>query len=479
MAFHYFCGMARFTPRIIPNIQITGIAEDTYAVGRTPEGIVCFVEGAVPGDVVDVLVFNKKKGYFQGSMQRLITPSPDRIAPPCIHFGICGGCKWQHLAYHRQLSEKENRVYQAIQRLGKVEPEERLPIMGCEQTYFYRNKLEFTFSNKRWLTREEMNLQEMPRKEPGLGFHRPGAFDQIVDIDECLLQADPSNELRNFIREFTKAREWAYFNVRSREGWLRNLIVRTTSIGEVMIVLSVHYEQPEWIEELLSVLDHRFPQLTTICYVINPKANDTISDLDYTVWKGPGYIVEVLGGIKYKIGPKSFFQTNTPQTLRLYEAAVRFADIRPHHIIYDFYTGLGSIALFVARQCKKVIGVENVEAAIEDAKENARWNNITNAEFIAGDMKDVFNQEFTSTHGRADVIITDPPRAGMHGDVIESLLELAAPRIVYISCNPATQARDINLLSVKYKLDKIQPVDMFPHTNHVESIALLTLISSV
>lgn len=469
--------MARFRPRIIPDVKITGIAEGSYAVGRASEGTVCFVEGAVPGDVVEFLAIQKKKGCYFGSIKFLQHSSPYRISAPCEHFGICGGCKWQHYDYPAQLAEKEDKVRQAIRRIGKVEPGSFLPIIGCENPYYYRNKLEFTFSNKRWLTQEEMRLNNIPVHEPGLGFHRPKAFAQVVDIQHCMLQTEPSNAIRNFIRDFTLDRQWEYYNIRSGEGYLRNLIVRTSSLGQVMVILCVREDLPERIDELFSALMQRFPEISTLCYVINDKGNDSIYDLEVQIWSGPGFIVEVLGAIKYKIGPKSFFQTNTHQSKLLYDTAVKMAGIRKDDLVYDFYTGLGSIALYVASQCRSVIGVENIEAAIEDAKENAHFNDITNAQFICGDMKDVFNETFISKYGKADVIITDPPRAGMHESVVKTMLDLESPRIVYVSCNPATQARDINWLSEKYQLDKLQAVDMFPHTGHVESVALLTLAS--
>jgi len=467
--------MARFRQYIIPSITISGIAEDSYAVGRTPDGQVVFVADAVPGDNVDALVFRKKKGYLEGSLQHLNQASPERVEARCTYFGICGGCKWQHFSYEGQLREKENKVKQNIVRIGKVQAKEILPILPCAETFFYRNKLEFTFSNKRWLTREEMSLQETPLKEPGLGFHRPGAFDQVVDIDQCFLQAEPSNAIRNFIRRFALEQGWTFYNVRQQEGWLRNLIVRTSSMGEVMVILSVHTSDTEKINTLFTAMQSRYSEISTLLYVVNGKPNDSILDQDVVIWSGAGYIIEMLGKVKYKIGPKSFFQTNTHQAERLFNQVKLFAEIKSNDNVYDFYTGLGSIALFLADQCRQVIGVENVQAAIDDAKDNARLNGIENAHFICGDMKDIFNQSFIDTYGSADVVITDPPRAGMHPEVVQTLLQMAAPKIVYISCNPATQARDIQLLSEKYSLEKLQAVDMFPHTNHIESIALLKL----
>jgi len=471
-------GKGRFNPIILTGRTITGIAEDSKSVCRTDDGQVCFVEGAVPGDVVDVLVLQKKKGFLIGVMQNLITPSPERVEPVCEHFGICGGCKWQNFSYKGQLAEKQNKVEQAIIRIGKVEPDEFLPILGCEEPYYYRNKLEYTFSNKRWLTKDEMSLEGDILKEPGLGFHRPGAFDKIVDIDHCWLQPDPSNQIRNFVKEFAKQQNWPFFNVRAREGFMRNLLIKTSSLGETMVLVAFHYDDQDAIKLLLDAMLVRFESITTLLYVINEKANDTFLDLPCITYSGPGYIVEMLGKIKYKLGPKSFFQTNIKQTINLYDQALAFAALKPTDLVYDLYTGLGSIALYAASQCEKIVGVENVAPAIEDAKSNAEWNNITNAEFVVGNVEDVMNESFISKYGRPDVVITDPPRAGMHGDVVNTLLQLECPKIVYISCNPSTQARDIQILSEKYNLDKLQAVDMFPQTNHIEAVALLTLKKS-
>ena len=470
-------GKGRFNPIILTGRTITGIAEDSKSVCRTDDGQVCFVEGAVPGDVVDVLVLQKKKGFLIGVMQKLITPSPERVEPVCEHFGICGGCKWQNFSYKGQLAEKQNKVEQAIVRIGKTEPKEFLPILGCEEPYYYRNKLEYTFSNKRWLTKDEMSLEGDILKEPGLGFHRPGAFDKIVDINHCYLQPDPSNEIRNFVKWFAKEQEWPFFNVRAREGFMRNLLIKTSSLGEIMVMVSFHYDDQDAIKLLLDAMLARFDDITTLIYVINEKANDTFLDLPCITYYGPGYIVEMLGKVKYKLGPKSFFQTNINQTINLYNIALDFADLKSTDNVYDLYTGLGSIALYAAAHCKKIVGVENVEPAIEDAKSNAIWNNINNAEFVVGNVEDVMNDSFIERYGRPDVIITDPPRMGMHGNVVETLLKLECPKIVYISCNPSTQARDIQLLSEKYELDKLQAVDMFPQTNHIEAVALLTLKS--
>ncbi len=464
-----------FTPLVLPNRDITGIAEESRSVCRSDDGIVCFVEGAVPGDVVDVLVTQKKKGCYFGIINRLVKASPARIKAPCKHFGVCGGCKWQHFDYAGQLREKENKVLQAMLRIGKTEPREFLPILGCEEEYFYRNKLEFTFSNKRWLEPEEMSTEGDIIREPGLGFHRAGAFDKVVDIEECLLQTEPSNAIRNFVREFAIRKNWPFFNVRKREGFLRNLMIKTSSIGEVMVLLSFHYRDDEAIRELMDAIMTAFSSITTLVYVINEKANDTFLDLPIEIYHGPGYIVEKLGDVKYRLGPKSFFQTNTKQAIRLYDLALEFAGLSPDNHVYDLYTGLGSIALYASSHCKSIVGVENVAPAIDDAKANAEWNGISNATFVVGNVEDVVDSDFIAAHGRPDVVITDPPRAGMHEKVIDTLLALECPKIVYISCNPSTQARDVEMLSAKYNLEKLRAVDMFPQTNHVESVALLIM----
>ncbi|MCO6461158.1 MAG: 23S rRNA (uracil(1939)-C(5))-methyltransferase RlmD [Saprospiraceae bacterium] len=465
----------KFNPIILTDRKMTGIAEDSMSVCRTDDGIVCFVDGAVPGDVVDVLITNKKKGSFFGQVHRIIQPSKVRIQAPCTHFGVCGGCKWQHFDYQGQLREKENKVIQTMRRIGKTEPKEYIPILGCEQQYFYRNKLEFTFSNKKWLTAEEMSPEGDVLREPGLGFHRPGAFDKIVDIRHCLLQPDPSNDIRNSIRDFAIRQNWPFFNVRSREGFLRNLLIKTSTTGETMVLLSFHYKDEDAIRVLMDHIITQFPDITTLLYVINPKANDIFLDLPIETYYGPGYIVEMLGNVRYKLGPKSFFQTNTRQAIRLYDRALEFADLKPDDLVYDLYTGLGSIALYTSSHCKKIVGVENVPPAIEDARENASLNGIQNVEFVVGNVEDVVNEDFIARYGVPDVIITDPPRAGMHANAIHTLLRLECPKIVYISCNPATLARDVELLSVKYNLDKLQAVDMFPQTNHIEAVSLLTL----
>lgn len=468
--------MARYKPKVFEDILMTGIAEDSKSVGKTKEGIICFVEGAVPGDVVDVWVYNKKKGYYIGNVERMVKASPFRVDPACKHFGVCGGCKWQHLDYTQQLLEKENKVSQALSRIGKVIPLETLPIMPCDNPYYYRNKLEFTFSNKRWLTSIEIS-DPSANQAPSLGFHRPGAFDKIVDINQCLLQSDPSNDIRLLVKRIALDNDLTFFDLRQQTGLLRNLVIRNTTMGQIMVTLVLTSEEKAVIDLIFNTLIQSYPTITTLVYIINSKPNDSTFDLPFHIWYGPGYIEEQLGDVIFRIGPKSFFQTNTPQTINLYKQAVEFAQLSSTDVVYDLYTGLGSIALYIAKQCKAVIGIEYIQEAINDALENAQLNQIDNVRFYAGDVKDVLVETFIQSQSPPQVIITDPPRAGMHPDVIQSLLTIKADRIVYISCNPSTQARDIQLLSEHYVLSKLRAVDMFPHTNHVESIALLELKS--
>lgn len=457
------------------NITVTGIADKGKAVGRDPDGMVYFVDGAVPGDVVDVLVLRKKKSFRQAVVTDYVSLSPDRIDPVCEHFGECGGCKWQHLDYEAQLRHKQQTVIDAMTKIAKLSPDIIKPIMGSAQTYQYRNKLEYSFSHKRWITQAEVDSGEPVDQYPAVGFHRPGAWDKIVDVYTCHLQDDLSNQLRNGIREYSKEHGLTFYNQRDHKGLLRNMIVRNTSTGEWMLIVAFGEDQPDEIEGLMSYLKSTFPQLTSLQYVVNTKKNDTLYDQDIKVYYGRAYIIEQLRDVRYKVGPKSFFQTNSGQAVTLYDVVVDFAQLQPTDNVYDLYTGLGSIALYVADQCAHVTGIEEVAPAIEDAKENMLLNGIKNATFYAGDVKDILNRDFIDQHGKPDVVITDPPRAGMHSDVVATLLELAAPKIVYVSCNPGTQARDLSLLSEKYIVTKVQPVDMFPHTHHIESVAQLVL----
>ncbi len=467
--------MARRKKKILHNVLIKGIADRGKAVGRDAEGQVVFVENVVPGDVVDVLVLRKKKGVMQGTPVEFIEYSKDRIEAFCSHFEVCGGCKWQHLAYEVQLTHKETVVRDAIQRIAKVEVEDFQPILGSEQTQYYRNKLEFSFSNKRWLTAEELNT-DISNKQDVLGFHRAGAFDKILDIDHCFLQGEPSNKLRNKARELAHAQGLSFYDAREHTGFMRNMIIRKTELGQLMLIVVFGADDMKKIKTFLDAMLESFPEITSLHYCINTKVNDFILDLDIPNYFGPEYVEEKLGDVIFRIGPKSFFQTNTNQAVRLFDVVADFVGLSGNENVYDLYSGIGSIALYLADKCKQVVGIEEVPAAIEDAKINQALNGISNAVFYAGDVRHVLSDEFAKKHGKPDVIITDPPRAGMHANVVEFLLKLEAPKIVYVSCNPGTQARDLFLLKQKYKVTKMRPVDMFPHTHHIENVALLELI---
>ncbi len=462
-------------PIIIPNVQITGTADRGKGVGRSDDGLVLFVEGAVPGDVVDVFIQRKKPEFAEGVVTEFHTQSPLRVEPFCQHFSICGGCKWQNLAYSSQLEHKEKLVQDALRRIGKVQDAAFLPILGAPETTFYRNKLEFAFANRRWLTKEEMEAGE-PFFANVLGFHKANAFDKLIDIQHCWLQAEPSNTLRNGIREIAVGQGLEFYDMRKNVGFLRHLLIRLTTTGELMLIVSFARPDMEEIHQFLDAIRARFAEeITTLVYCINPKLNDYVFDLPMHTYFGKGFVEEKLGELRFKIGPKSFFQTNSRQGKNLYDVVVQFADFQGNENVYDLYTGTGSIALYVAKYCRQVVGIEEVPEAIEDAEENMRLNGIENATFYAGDVKKVLSPEFAERHGRPDLVITDPPRAGMHEKAVQFLLNLAAPRIVYVSCNPATQARDLHLLSEKYDTVKAQPVDMFPHTHHIENVALLKL----
>ncbi len=461
-------------PLTLYEVPIHGIADRGKGVGRTTQGLTVFVEGAVPGDVVDVYVQKKKSGFAEGNVERIVSPSADRVDYFCQHFPVCGGCKWQNLDYAAQLRHKQKVVEDALQRIAKVDVGEFLPILGAPQTTFYRNKLEFGFANKRWLLPEEMGDENLDA-EHALGFHRAGYFDKIIDIQKCWLQPEPSNELRNTCRALALEQGLSFYDMRRHTGLLRNLMVRLTTTGELMLLVSFAQNDLDAIETYLDSILENFPQMTTLVYCINTKMNDSLFDQHMITYYGKGYVVEHLGDLKFKIGPKSFFQTNSIQGKNLYDVTARFAGLTGQENVYDLYTGTGSIALYLARYCRQVVGIEEIPEAIADAEENMRLNDITNAIFYAGDVKNVLSPEFALRHGRPDVVITDPPRAGMHETAVRFLLDLAAPRIVYVSCNPATQARDLNLLSEKYATLKVQPVDMFPHTHHIESVALLEL----
>ena len=466
-------GRRKRFPARIDQVTFSGIADKGFCVGRDPEGKVVFAEQAAPGDVADVAIFKKRKGVLWGRPIHFHQRSTDRVDPFCNHFGVCGGCKWQHLSYEAQLREKEKVVRDAFDRIAKVPIEEFLPILGAPSDRFYRNKLEFGCANRRWLTEEEVKDESISNKEDVIGFHRPGAYDKIIQIDECFLQPEPSNALRNGIRALAIEQGMPFYDMREQHGLLRQLMVRTSLQGDVMLIIAFYQDEPDVIRPFLDAILERFPQVTSLFYTINGKVNEYLMDLDMVNYHGPGYIEEKLGEITYRIGPKSFFQTNPAQAKRLYDVAAEFADLQGHENVYDLYTGIGSIALYVANHCRQVVGIEEIAAAIEDAKANAALNGIENTRFYAGDVRNILSDEFAQEHGRPDVLITDPPRAGMHPKVVEMLLQLGTPRLVYVSCNPATQARDLQLLSEQYDVKKMRPVDMFPHTSHVENVALL------
>lgn len=457
---------------LLENVLITDVAAEGKAIAKV-DGLTVFVPFVVPGDVVDVQLTKKKSSYGEGKAVRFESFSENRTEAFCSHFGVCGGCKWQILPYDEQLKYKHKQVTDNLQRIGKIELPEISPILGASETTFYRNKLEFTFSNKRWLTEKEISTDKEFMQMNALGFHIPGMFDKVLGINKCWLQDDLSNQIRNAVREFCLQNDYSFFDLRNQNGLMRTLIVRNTSIGEWMLIVVFYEDDAEKREKLLNFIADKFPQLTSLLYIINQKANDTITDQEVLVWSGRDYIVEEMEGLKFKIGPKSFYQTNSRQAYNLYKIAREFAGLSGNELVYDLYTGTGTIANFIARDAKKVIGIEFVEEAIEDAQKNSRNNHIENTLFFAGDMRKILTQDFINEHGRPDVIITDPPRAGMHDDVIETILFAEPQRVVYVSCNPATQARDLSLLDAKYRVTRVQPVDMFPHTHHVENVVLL------
>ncbi|WP_158210831.1 23S rRNA (uracil(1939)-C(5))-methyltransferase RlmD [Myroides phaeus] len=464
------------TERIVfENVEVLDAGAKGVSVAKAPDGKVIFIPNVVPGDVVDVQTVKKRKAYYEGRAIKIHKFSEHRIDAVCEHFGACGGCKWQNMKYSQQLFYKNQEVFNNLKRIGKIELPEFEPILGSEETLFYRNKMEFSFSNARWLTPEEVASGEEMGKENALGFHIPKMWDKILDIKKCHLQEDPSNEIRNEIRRFANENGLSFFNPREQEGLLRTLMIRTASTGEVMVLIQFFHEDQEKRELLLNFLAERFPMITSLQYVVNGKANDTIYDQDVVLYKGRDYILEEMEGLKFSINAKSFYQTNSAQAYELYKITRDYAGLTGNELVYDLYTGTGTIAQFVSKAAKKVIGVEAVPEAIEDAKLNAERNNITNCDFFVGDMKNVFNDEFIGTHGHPDVIITDPPRDGMHKDVVEMILKIAPKRVVYVSCNSATQARDLALMDEKYKVIKVRPVDMFPQTHHVENVVLLEL----
>lgn len=458
-------------------LPITGYGANGKAIAKR-EGMVVFVTGAVPGDVADVRVTKKKSSWAEADAIRIIEKSTDRVDAFCKHFGVCGGCKWQDLSYPKQLQYKQQQVVDNLVRLGGLELPEVLPILASPHTTHYRNKLEFTASAFRWFTSEELRGMGEITDRKALGFHVPGGFDKVLQVDECFLQPDPSNAIRNFIRQKAGQLAPGFYDIKRHEGWLRTVMVRTTTTGECMVLIAFGQDHPEAQHELLVAVHAAFPSITSLLWTINPKGNDTIFDLDIRVFHGKDHIVEELkdegfANLKFRIGAKSFFQTNPEQTQHMYEVAREFAGLTGTEKVYDLYCGAGSISLFLARHCKEVIGAELVPEAIVDAKKNAELNGITNVAFEAGDLKDLLNADFIARHGKPDVLVTDPPRAGMHEDVVIRIRELAPARIVYVSCNPATQARDLSLLKDMYRITHVQPIDMFPHTYHVENVVRL------
>lgn len=462
---------------LLENVTITDVAAEGKAIAKVND-LVVFVPYVVPGDVVDLQVRRKKNHYAEAEVVKFHQYSPVRAVPFCEHYGVCGGCKWQVLPYEEQLKYKQKQVTDNLTRIGKIDLPETSPILGSEKTKFYRNKLEFTFSNKRWLTEEEIKQDVVYEQMNAVGFHIPNAFDKVLAIEKCWLQDDISNRIRNAVRDYAYAHNYSFINLRSQEGMLRNMIIRTSTTGELMVILISKIEQDEELvlfKELLQYVANTFPEITSLLYIINNKCNDTITDLDVYLFKGKDHIFEEMEGLRFKIGPKSFYQTNSEQAYNLYKIARDFANLTGEELVYDLYTGTGTIANFVSRQARQVIGIEYVPEAIEDAKVNAEINGINNTLFFAGDMKDILTQDFINQYGRPDVIITDPPRAGMHADVIDTILFARPKRIVYVSCNPATQARDLQMLDEHFKVKAVQPVDMFPHTHHVENVVLLEL----
>jgi 23S rRNA (uracil1939-C5)-methyltransferase len=468
-------GRSKIKP-LLAKLLIVDIAAEGKAIARH-EGLVVFVSQCVPGDVVDVQIIRKRKRFMEGYPVKFHSYSANRSVPFCSHFGVCGGCKWQHLPYPEQVKFKQQQVADVLQRIGKVSVDLVLPILASEKQTCYRNKLEFTFSHNRWLTADEIQSEDKHFERRGLGFHIPGRFDKVLDIEKCYLQPEPSNLIRSFVRTYALKNDLTFFDLIRQEGLLRNLIIRNNLAGEVMVILSFFRPDQEVIEKLLSAVAMEFQQITSLLYVINPKANDTLNDLEIKLFKGSDHLIEKMEGLSFRISPKSFFQTNTEQAYKLYCITRDFACLSGSETVYDLYTGTGTIALFLARNCKKVVGIENVPEAINDARQNAALNGILNASFFTGDIREMLNESFIRQNGHPDVLITDPPRTGMHADVIQSIITARPQRIIYVSCNPATQARDISLLSAQYKVLKTQPVDMFPFTHHVENVALLEILS--
>ena len=462
--------------RILENITLTTAGAKGVAIGKTEEGKTVIVSGAVPGDVVNARVKKAKSKYFEAEAVEIVEKSPFRVEPKCIHFGTCGGCKWQNMSYEKQLFFKQDEVENNIRRIGGIEDFVCEPILGAPEQYFYRNKMEFSFSDAKWLTLDEINSGEEINNKNALGFHIPGMWSKILDLKECHLQEDPSNQIRLAVKKFADENGLEYFDVRNQAGFLRTMMLRQNSRGEWMVLFQLFREEKENQQQLFDFLIGQFPQIKTLMFCHNSKQNDSLYDQDVQIYYGDGYLMEEMDGLQFKIGPKSFFQTNYQQALNLYRKTLEFADLKGDEVVYDLYTGTGTIAQYMARNAKKVIGIESVQESIDAAKEHATLNGLDNCEFFCGDMKDIFSDEFLANHPKADVLITDPPRDGMHAKVVEQILKLSPERIVYVSCNSATQARDLALMKDHYKVVKILPVDMFPQTHHVENIALLEKI---
>lgn len=459
---------------ILENVKIEAVAAEGKSLAHV-DGTVVFVEFAVPGDIVNVKVTKKKKNYMEGFILEIVKPSEDRLQPFCEHFGICGGCRWQPLPYDMQLKAKQQQVWDQLVRIGHLEIPDISPILPSDKTKYYRNKLEFTFSNKRWIYNNEDPDSLTDEERLGLGFHVGKFFDKVLDIKHCSLQPEPSNEIRLFIREYAVTHNLEFYNIRENTGFLRNIIVRNNQVGDVMLTVCFAYDDQDKIVPMLDAIAAEFPQIKSLHYVINEKLNDSISDLDCILYKGEDAIWETMGKLKFKIGPKSFYQTNSEQAYKLYSVAKEFAALTGNEVVYDLYTGTGTIAQFISDKASKVIGIEYVKEAIEDARINAEANGITNCTFFDGDMKDILTADFIKEHGKPEVMIIDPPRAGMHPDVVKVIIEAAPERIVYVSCNPASQARDLAMMSPMYEITAVQPVDMFPHTMHVENVCALKL----
>ena len=460
---------------LLEHVEITDVAAEGKSIARI-DNMVLFVPHTVPGDIVDVQVVRKRKRWMEGFPIRFLQYSTRRVEPFCRHFGECGGCRWQNMPYEDQLKYKQKQVLDQFEHIGKISIQEISPIVASDPIIQYRNKLEFTFSDNRWLTRDEMQQNEEISQRKAVGFHIPGRFDKVLDIQHCHLQPEPSNKIRNYIRDYALKHNLDFFDLVSQRGFLRTLMIRNSRKGEFMVVISFFREDKTLILPLMDELVHEFSPISSLFYVINPKANDTLNDLDLVLHYGKDYLVEEMNGLKFRIGPKSFYQTNPVQAHKLYSVVRDFAGLRGHETVYDLYTGAGTIALFLAGQCSRVIGIEYIEEAIADARQNAELNGIRNVEFCTGDSKDILNPDFVTVQGKPDVIIVDPPRSGMHSDVVNSIINCCPDRIVYVSCNPATQARDIRLMTEQYRITRMQPVDMFPHTFHVENVALLERI---